>query len=686
MLQPIRGQQRAVVGRAFYAVLFSAPTAGRRNFSGLLLAAFGLLATTVCAQTSGAPIIASLSNSQTLTEGRNVTLSVSVNGTAPFTYQWRKESTPISGATNSTLTLNPIRVADAGSYTVLVGNAAGSVISGPIILAVNPAVAPSFSYQQSAINVVVGDTLQFYASASGTEPLTYVWKQGSTTVATTTSNYYSKANAQLVDAGTYTVAASNVAGSATSSPFTVTVSPVTAPVFGYPLSDVTVRTGNYFYLSASLSGSGVITYQWKKDGVAITGANSSYFSKSSAEAADAGSYTLTATNSAGSTTSNAARVTVLPPVAPTISSVSGAVSVAVGESFSLSVYAEGNGPFSFQWSKDGQAIAGATGAYYSKSAVQLSDAGAYTVVVSNAQGSATSNTVPVSVTNAKPPVITYHPASIAVRQGDHLWEISVGASGTGTLSYQWSKNGTPIPGANSSSYYFSGNATAAHAGTYTVVVSSTQGSVTSEPCYITVLPPTPPVIADQPASQTVRQGQTLSLSGSAAGMPYPGIQWRKDAVNIPGATNTSYYESNIASSDAGAYSFTATNSAGTATSGNAIITVIAATPPRIIAHPASASLLPGESFSGMYVEVSADSTYTVQWYLNGQAIPWATSTYYSIYNAQPSHAGTYTTVVTSSAGAVTSREAVITVDANTTRPVITFVQGAGRSRAGGAFR
>lgn len=650
-----------------------------------LLAAFFLLVTPARAQTSGAPVVASLSNSQTVTEGYNLTLSVSANGTSPFTYQWQKAGAAIAGATASTLAFTPIRAADAGTYAVVVTNSVGSVTSGPVVLAVNPAVAPTFYYQPSNASFVSGNTISLSASVSGTEPLTFVWKRGSTTLATTTNSpYYSKANADATDAGTYTVTVSNVAGSITSSAFTVSVTSPTAPSFSYGPSDTTVETGGSFWFYPSVSSSTAVTYQWKKDGVAIAGATSLYFSKNNVQASDAGSYTVTATNSVGSTTSSAARVTVQPPVAPKISSVSGAVSVAAGDSFNLSVYASGTYPLSYQWRKDGVALTGATNSYYTKSSVQASDAGAYTVVVSNAQGSVTSSSVAVTVTNARPPVITYHPASFAVRLGTYLYSISVGASGSGTLTYQWSKDGTPISGATGYSLYLNRAATAADAGTYTVVVTSAQGSATSEPCVVTILPALPPSIYAQPASRTIRQGETLALEASVTGSSPLTIQWRKDGTNIAGATNTSYYKNNAASSDAAAYSFVATNSAGSVTSDDATITIAPVAAPKILTHPSSASLLPGNSFYGMFVSYSASTNTTVQWYRDGVLVAGATSAQYYIYDAQPSIAGTYTAVVTNSAGSVTSREAVITVDANTTRPVITYVPGS-RAVGGGDY-
>ncbi len=634
------------------------------------------------AQGMGAPVVASLSSSQTLTEGQDVTISVSVNGTAPFTYQWRKGGGAIAGATGSAFAFAPIRVADAGTYTVTIANAVGSVTSGPVVLAVNAAVAPTIYYQPGNVAFTIGDTINLYASVSGTSPMTFVWKRGTTTLAGSTSSSYTKANAGAADAGTYSFTATNIAGSVTSSSFTVSVNPLSPPVFYYGPGNATVETGGYLSLYASVSGGGVVTYQWRKDGVAIAGATSSSYYKSPVTAADAGSYTVVATNGAGSTTSSAAIVTVSAPVAPTVTSISGPVTVMVGDSFSLSVSAYGTGPLSFQWRKDGTAISGATNGYFSKSNVQTGDAGLYSVLVSNAQGSATSGNVTVAISNARPPVINYHPPSFAVRVGAYMYSISVGASGTGTLSYQWSKNGTPIAGAVSSYLNFYRYAAAGDAGTYTVVVSSAQGSATSEPCVLTILPATVPVITQQLPSQTIRQGQAISLYAYAAGVPEPTFQWRKDGVNISGATSASFSKSNVASSDAGIYSFVATNSAGSATSGGATVTVITPSAPRIIGHPASASLLPGEYFYGLYVNVQSAVPYTIQWHRDGIAVPGAVGSNYYISNAQPSIAGTYTAVVTSTAGNVTSRDAVITVDSNVARPVVTYVSG-GAAVAGG---
>src|SRR5690606_28819298 len=110
-----------------------------------------------------APTIASFSPSATVTEGTALTLTLSVTGTTPFTYQWRKEGVPISGATSNKLTLDPIRVGDSGSYTVAVTNVAGSVTGGPILIAVTPATPPSFYHANGTVAVTLGNSFSMYA-------------------------------------------------------------------------------------------------------------------------------------------------------------------------------------------------------------------------------------------------------------------------------------------------------------------------------------------------------------------------------------------------------------------------------------------------------------------------------------------------------------------------------------------
>jgi WD40 repeat protein len=89
--------------------------------------------------------------------------------------------------------------------------------------------------------------------------------------------------------------------------------------------------------------------------------------------------------------------TVVAATAPTITSQPSASPVAVGSAVSLSVVAGGTAPLSYQWRKDGVAISGATSSTYTIASTKTSDAGSYTVVVTNSAGSVTSNSTVLTV-------------------------------------------------------------------------------------------------------------------------------------------------------------------------------------------------------------------------------------------------------------------------------------------------
>src|SRR2546427_11996758 len=109
-----------------------------------------------------------------------------------------------------------------------------------------------------------------------------------------------------------------------------------------------------------------------------------------------------------------------------------------------------------------------------------------------------------------PPSITTQPASQTVTAGQTA-TFTVAATGTAPLSYQWQKNGLPI-GANSPSYTTPTTTTNDNGAQFTVVVSNSAGSATSNAATLTVnSAPVPPSITSQPASQTVTAGQRATL-------------------------------------------------------------------------------------------------------------------------------------------------------------------------------
>ena len=142
---------------------------------------------------------------------------------------------------------------------------------------------------------------------------------------------------------------------------------------------------------------------------------------------------------------------------------------------------------SYQWQKGRTAITGATSATYTTRATTTADSGSkFSVVVTNAAGSITSNSATLTVTaTAVAPAITQQPASVTVTAGQTA-TFSVTATGTDPLTYQWQKGTSAITGATSASYTTPATTTANNGTQYKVVVSNSAGNATSNAATLTV--------------------------------------------------------------------------------------------------------------------------------------------------------------------------------------------------------
>ena len=434
----------------------------------------------------------------------------------------------------------------------------------------NPApVAPSITTQPASVTITAGQTATFSVTATGTAPLSYQWRQNGTAISgATSSSYTTPAETTAANGAQFTVVVSNSAGSVTSNTATLTVNtaPVAPSITTQP-SSVTITAGQTATFSVTATGTAPLSYQWSQNGTAISGAtSSSYTTPAETTSASGAQFTVVVSNSAGSVTSNAATLTVNPaPVAPSITTQPSSVTITAGQTATFSVIATGTAPLSYQWSQNGTAISGATSSSYTTPAETTSASGAqFTVVVSNSAGSVTSNAATLTVNPAAvAPSITTQPSSVTITAGQTA-TFSVIATGTAPLSYQWSQNGTAISGATSSSYTTPAETTSASGAQFTVVVSNSAGSVTSNAATLTVNPaPVAPSITTQPSSVTITAGQTATFSVTATGTAPLSYQWSQNGTAISGATSSSYTTPAETTSASGAqFTVVVSNSAG----------------------------------------------------------------------------------------------------------------------------
>jgi endonuclease/exonuclease/phosphatase family metal-dependent hydrolase len=167
------------------------------------------------------PAIIAQPQSQTNNVGGTVTFEVAASGTAPLAYQWRFFGTNIVGATVTNYTLTNLQATNAGDYTVVITNIVGSVTSAVATLTITT--GPVITNQPQSLAVNVGDNAVFTVGASGPAPLSYQWRFNAVNLFGATNASYTRTNAQLADAGNYTVVVTNLSGSVTSSVAALTV-------------------------------------------------------------------------------------------------------------------------------------------------------------------------------------------------------------------------------------------------------------------------------------------------------------------------------------------------------------------------------------------------------------------------------------------------------------------------------
>lgn len=168
------------------------------------------------------------------------------------------------------------------------------------------------------------------------------------------------------------------------------------------------------------------------------------------------------------------------------------------------------------------------------------------------------------------PVITMDPQSQSANIGGNV-TLEVAATGTGPLSYQWRKDGIDIPGAISDELILL-NLEASAGAAYSVVVYNAYGYAISMSAILTMSAPlTGIVITVQPQGGSVAAGGSHTFSVTATGSAPISYQWRKNGVNIGGATSSSLALTNIQAGDVGQYDCVVSNPVSSVTSQAALL-------------------------------------------------------------------------------------------------------------------
>lgn len=545
----------------------------------------------------------------TFCTGSSVVLSATTG--SGYTYVWKRDGTIISGAVSSTYTATV-----GGVYTVDITN--GTCTSTSAGTTVTTTSAPTASIAAGgATSFCSGNSVTLSAS-TGTG-YTYVWKKDGTVISGAASSTYS-----ATASGSYTVVISSGSCSATSSAIAVSVTagPTASITAGGATS---FCTGGSVVLSTN-TGTGY-TYVWKRDGTTISGATASSYTASTS-----GSYTVITTSGSCSATSAAATVVVSAAPAATITA-GGATTFCGGGSVALNA-TTGTG-YNYVWRRNGTVISGATSSSYA-----ATQAGSYTVVVTNGGCSTTSSATSVTVLTAPSATITAGGSTSFCTGGSVVLSANTGTGYT----YVWKKDGVTISGATSTSY------TASTSGAYTVVVTGGGCSTTSSATTVTA--------SSVPTATITAVGNTAFCSGSSVllnantgtGLSYV---WRRDGVVISGATSSSY-----TATLGGAYSVVVASGVCSSTSANTTVTV-----------KASPTATCSNNATNASVSVLASGGVTPYTY------SWNTAPAQTTATATVSASGSYTATVTGSNGCSATCTTTITLPNLNCTGVRTEAQG-----------
>ena len=429
--------------------------------------------------------------------------SVSINPPSPFTGMalWGWELAPGT----------PGMIDDSGAFvtTVTTGARDGSVYpySWPASMGAYPPrttiQVPSTSVAANTDFTVTASTIIWNGGSLGnvsyqqietSEDFGLTWVSRSVSTATSSSPSYLNATLRFLNPGTVLIRAwgadfpTNLWSVYRYKKLTVVISP---PVINsHPVSK-TVLAGESVTFEVGAQGSGPLTYQWKKEGQSLAGATNPSLVLESVNYSHAGTYTVVVTNTVNTAVSNPATLTINAP--PIIVTPPVTTQATAGGSAAFSVVASSATTMTYQWRKNENVIAGATGSSLNLVNIQAGDVGNYDVVVTNAVGQTTSPIASLTlVANPFAVTITNQPTGLARTTGPaETATFYVAATGTGSFTYQWTKagvnltDGVGVSGATSPNLTLTG-LTSASAGSYRVIVTNVVGPVTSDPAVLTI--------------------------------------------------------------------------------------------------------------------------------------------------------------------------------------------------------
>ncbi len=468
------------------------------------------------------PSITSHPSNKSVVVGATATFSVGASGTAPLSYQWQKNNSDIQDAIGSSYTTPAATLADNGAtFRCIVTNPYGDATSNSATLTVGTAGSPSIDTQPVDQTVQAGETATFFVEASGTAPLSYKWQKNSADIDGAVDPSYTTPATVRGDSGAlFRCIVSNGSGNTTSNTAKLIVLSPTAPVITRDPVDQIVGVGQTAKFRVSAMGAGTLSFQWKKNGIAINGATDSSYTTAATSLSDSGTaYACVVRNILDSATSATARLKVT----------TGSVTLLANAGFEL-----GTGSWAFY----------------------TNGAGTYTVVPAGPQNPHAGR---VAVTTEGGNVQLYQ-SGVTLEAGESYLLYFRGYSTTGhDVSMSIQKHTTPFTSYGVSgqvfnldttwkdfvfpftSSGFTGVATDARVMFYLAPYDSAGDSFYFDDVVVAKVSSIAPAgFAAQPAPASVTAGDTAVFMVGVSGTPPFSYQWQRGGVDIRGANGPRY--------------------------------------------------------------------------------------------------------------------------------------------------
>ena len=257
-------------------------------------------------------------------------------------------------------------------------------------------------------------------------------------------------------------------------------------------------------------------------------------------------------------------------------------------------------------------------------------------------------------------VILTHPSSVTTTE-NNAFSLYVQANSSLGLSFQWYKNGSLIPGANSA-VYSKQNSNLLDSGLYHVKVSNGLAELSSLSAIVTVNEVQLALqITQQPQGLSITEGEALSLSVSVIGDGEIQYQWQKNGSLIPGATSNIYYIPNSQTQDAGSYRVVVSNDSKQINSNFVNVWVTEVVQEISISQQPQPQVIPEGNDAKFTVSANGGGFIRYQWRKNGVDIPNAFSTSLNISSVNQTDNGIYDVVISNSQGSLISASASLEV-------------------------